>query len=155
MFAKLKSVLLPPALVVIGLGLAYGGFTEGRNFKAIADHGKVVEASVDRVTWKEKAVSGREKGFKIEVHFETEAKQAVQATLSVSKAEGQRFRDTDASSVTIKYLPEAPSTVILADAKDESGVMMIAGGVLALVGAGIFVYRRKKKAAHGAEPVAA
>lgn len=155
MFAKLKSALLPPALVVIGVGLAIGGFTDGRNFKAISDHGKTVEATVDKVTWKEKAVSGREKGFKIEVHFETESKQAVQATLSVSKAEGQRFRDTDASSVKIKYLPEAPSTVILADAKDDSSFMMGAGVVLALVGVGIFVYRRKKKAAEGAEPVAA
>jgi len=49
--------------------------------------------------------------------------------------------------VKIKYLPEAPNTVILADAADDSGFMMIVGGVMALVGVGIFVFRRRKKAA--------
>ena len=155
MYAKLKSVLLPPALVVIGLGLAYGGFTEGRDFKAIADHGKTVEATLDQVTWKEKAVSGREKGFKLEVHFETEAKQPVKTTISVSKDVGQRYRDGNGDKVQVKYLPESPNTVILADAKDESGVMMAAGGALALIGVGIFVYRRRKASAEAGEPAAA
>jgi len=147
MFAKLKSALLPPALIVIGLIVAYSAYSDGRNFKAIADHGKVAEATVDSVSWKEK-MGGREKGFKIDVHFMPEnAKDAVKATLSISKSEGQRFRDTDADTVKIKYLPEAPNTVILADAADDSGFMMIVGGVMALVGVGIFVFRRRKKAA--------
>jgi len=155
MFAKLKSALLPPALVVIGIVLAIGGYQDGRNFKAIANHGKTAEATVDQVTWKEKAISGREKGFKIDVHFQTEDKQTVNTTLSVSKAEGQRFRDTPDDKVMVKYLPEAPQTVILANAKDDSVAMEIAGAVMALVGIGIFVYRRKRKVVEVAEPAAA
>ena len=148
MFAKLKSAILPPALIVIGGIIAFGAYTDGKNFKAIADHGKTAEATVDSVSWKEKSSGRNEKGFKIDVHFETEKKEPVKATLSVSKSEGQRFRDDDnANTVQVKYLPESPSTVILAGATDESGFMMIVGGIMAVVGVGIFVFRRRKKAA--------
>lgn len=100
-------------------------------------------------------MSGREKGFKLEVHFETETKQPVKAALSVSKDVGQRFRDGNDNKVMVKYLPESPNTVILANAKDDSGIMMAAGGALAVIGVGIFVYRRRKASAEAAEPAVA
>ena len=149
MLSKLRGVLLTPVLVVAGAFIAYTAQVDGRNYKAITDHGKTTEAIIERVTWKKKT-TGLEKDFKIDVEFETENKQSVKKTLSVSDSEGRRIRDTNTNSVKVKYLPESPSTAIVANAADDSTFMMSVGGGLAALGVGVFVFRRRKKAAEAA-----
>jgi len=151
MFESLKRALLPPVLVLGGLVAGYGSYVNGQHAKALAEHGQVAEAHVDRVTWKEKRISGREKGFKIQVRFETADKRTVESTLSVPKEMGQQFRDTDIDTVKVKYLPEAPQTVELADAPDDDSALMMGLSALAVVGGvGLFVYRRKQAKAAAA-----
>lgn len=143
MLSKIRSFLLPPLLVLAGAFIAYIAYVDGRNYKALTDHGKTTEAVVERVTWKKKT-TGLEKDFKIDVEFETENKQSVKKTLNISDSEGRRIRDTNVNTVKVKYLPESPSTAIVANAADDSTVMMGFGGILAVVGVGIFLFRRRK-----------
>jgi len=150
MFPSFNSKLFPPILVLGGILFAYAGFEGNQEAKALADHGKTAMATVDMVQWKEKRLTGREKSFKLDVHFETEDKQTIQTKLSVSKDMGQRFRDTDAGGLEIKYLPEKPSTVALAGSSSDAGAMLALMGVgiaAAVAGAGLFAYRMRKTAA--------
>ena len=144
MFDSIKSALLPPGLALLGAFFIYSGFVEGQNAKALADHGKTAHAIVDQVQWKEKRLSGSEKNFKLDVHFETEDKQTIATKLSVPKDMGQRFRDSADNTIDVKYLPEHPSTVVLANASDDSMVMLGGGALAILAGVGLFLYRRKK-----------
>lgn len=146
MFASLKSFLLPPALVLFGVFMIFGAYTEGKNSKALADHGKTAVATVEGVEWNEKKISGREKGFKLDVHFETEDKKTITTKLDVPKEMGQRFRDNKIGTVNIKYLPEDPGTVVLEGHTDGSAGMYGIGAILIAAGVGIFVYRRRSKA---------
>ena len=144
---RLKSAMLPPLLVIGGAVVIYLGVDEAKTSAAIADHGKQVTAQVVAVHWKEKGISKREKGFQAEIEFQTEDKKEVKTRISVSKELGQQMRDDKEQPVLeIKYLPEDPSKVVLADHKDGSTFMYGAGALLMLVGGGIFVYRRRKAA---------
>ena len=144
---RLKSAMLPPLLVVGGAVVIYLGVQEAKTSAAIADHGKQVTAQVVAVHWQEKGVSKREKGFQAEIEFQTEDKREIKTRVSVSKDLGQQMRDSKEQPVLeVKYLPETPETVVLADHKDGSTFMYGAGALLIVVGAGIFVYRRRKAA---------
>ncbi len=145
MLSKLRSVLLPPILVIAGGFMAYNAYVDGRNFKALTDHGKTTEAVISQVTWKKKT-TGLERDFKIDVEYEIENKQSVKQTLKVSDSEGRRIRDTNVTTVKVKYLPESPSTAMVANASDDSAFMMGAGGIVAVVGVGVFLFRRRKAA---------
>lgn len=141
-------------LLIGGPFVVLAGFSESRDMAKLKDHGKEAVAQVDQVQWKEKRLSGTEKNFKVDVHFETEAHDTVQAKLSVDKALGQRLRDGTAEpTIKVRYLPEDPHTVYLADAGDSSGGMYAIGAVMFAVGA-FMLYRRTKKPA-AAGPVAA
>ena len=145
MFARVSNALFLLAFFLIGLFSAYAANKDHRIFKAIADHGKAAEATVHSVSWKGKSW-GLQKTFEIDIQFETEGKQTVKRRLRLDRPEAQRLRDSGANTVQIKYLPESPSTVLLANATDESGLMMITGSLTALC-VGIAVFRRRKKAA--------
>lgn len=146
-FSNLKSALLPPALVVIGGVMIYGGVNEKQTAAALADHGKNAKADVVEVEWKEKGVTKREKNFHAKVHFLTEDKQDINATISISKELGQQLRDGQAQpALDIRYLPEDPTHARLASETDGSGFLFGLGGVLAAAGVGIFFWRRRKAA---------
>ncbi len=142
MLSSLKSALTAPLLVLGGLFAVYLGYQSGQDAKALADHGKVVQATVDMVEWKEKRLSGREKSFKLDIHFETEDKQTIHTKVSVSKDMGRNFRDTDANTLAVRYLPEHPQTLVLDGEPDSSGGMMTIGAILAALGAVLFAVRR-------------
>lgn len=146
MFAQLKSALLPPALILFGIGTAYVGYSAGRDFKAMADHGKTAMAEIDQVRWKEKKLTGSEKNFKIDVHFVDEAKHTVNASLSVPKDVGQKLRDGSDDKIELRYLPESPTTVMLPGQGDSSTEMYGIGAVLAVAGVGILLWRRRSAA---------
>lgn len=91
---------------------------------ALKDHAKEAVATVEKVQWKEKALTGSEKKFTIDVSFQTENKETVLANLSVSSAVGKNIRDTNQKTVNIVYLPESPETARLADDKEDDGSYM-------------------------------
>lgn len=142
---KIRHALTVPALVLIGIIVIVAGYSERQTSKAIADHGKAVSAQIESIEWKEKGLSKKESGFKATIVFETEDKQQISTTVTVSKDMGKQIRDNDdVTELPIKYLPEDPHTVVLADHEDGSGFMLVAGAALILLGVGIFIYRRKK-----------
>lgn len=143
MFAQLKSALLPPALILFGIGSIWVAYSAGRDFKAMADHGKTAVAEVDQVRWKEKKLTGNEKNFKVDVHFVDEAKQTINATVSVPKDLGQKLRDGTDNKIELRYLPESPTTVMLPGQGDSSTEMYGIGAALAVAGVGILLWRRR------------
>lgn len=143
--AKLKSAVLPPLLIVGGAVVGFAGYDEMKTSAALADHGVATQAMVEEVTWKKK--TGIEKNFKAKVVFHADNGQDIHATVGVSKALGQQLRDDAVAPVLeVKYLPENPRKVELADHKDASTPMFLASAAMVLIGGGILVYRRKKKA---------
>jgi hypothetical protein len=87
----------------------------------LKDHSKQAVATVEKVQWKEKALSGTEKKFTIDVSFQTENKEKVLVNLSVSSDVGKSIRDNDQKTVNVVYLPESPEKARLADDKEDDG----------------------------------
>lgn len=144
--SKLRSALLPPMLILVGIGLGFGAFDEMNTSKALADHGVSTKALVEEVTWKKK--SGIEKNFKAKVVFELEDGTVQRDTISVGSELGKRLRDDDSMThIDIKYLPENPSKAELAEHTDQSTWMFAASVALTIAGVGILVFRRRKKQA--------
>ncbi|UXI68048.1 DUF3592 domain-containing protein [Tahibacter amnicola] len=152
MLGKLKMFLIIAALIIGGPLFIVAGFNESKKMKAMDDHGKTAEAVVESVEWKRKR--GSDRSFTVNVQFETEDKQRItKNNLSVSTELGKQLRDGgDNATVQVKYLPEDPHTVIMADHKDNSGFMYGAGAVAFLVGVGILVYRLRKRGEPEAQP---
>lgn len=144
---KIRNALIVPILVAGGALVIYGGVDEAATSKAIADHGKTTKAQVESIEWKEKGWTKREKNFKAIISFETEDKTSVTTTVSLDKALGQAIRDDKAESVIeVKYLPENPQKVVMADHEDSSMMMYAIGAAMILIGVGVFIYRRRKGA---------
>lgn len=142
---RIKRAMLPPILVIGGAFVIYLGVGEAETAKAMADHGKSAKAEVLAVHWKEKGVSKREKGFQAEIRYQTEDKREITTLLSVSSELGQQLRDDKGQpALAVKYLPENPEKVVLADSTDGSGFMYGAGALMVAIGAGIFFYRRRQ-----------
>ncbi len=142
MFSKLRSILLLVVLLLGGPVALYLGFKEAKDSKALTDHGVVAEAQVTEVTWSTKR--GRERNFHAKITFATPDGKSVSDSVSVSNDQGKALRDQpdDKPAVlSVKYLPEDPHTVTLADHKDESGLFYGIGGVMLLVGLGMLVFR--------------
>lgn len=90
----------------------------------LKDHAKEAVATVEKVQWKEKALTGSEKKFTIDISFQTENKEKVLVNLSVSSELGKNIRDTNQKTVNIVYLPESPETARLAEDKEDDGSSM-------------------------------
>lgn len=145
MFSKLRSILILLVLLIGGPVMLYAGFKEAKDSKALADHGVTVEAQVSEVTWSTKR--GRERNFHAKITFATPDGQSVSDSVSLSNDQGKALRDQpdDKPAVlSVKYLPEDPHTVTLADHKDESGLFYGIGAVMLLIGLGMLVYRLRK-----------
>jgi hypothetical protein len=156
MLGKLKGILLLLVLLIGGPVMIAAGFKEARDSKALADHGVPVDAQVEEVTWQKKR--GSERNFKAKVSFSTADGRAVHEQVSVPTSLGQQLRDApDDKPITlaVKYLPEDPTTVELADHKDESGFMYGVGGVMLAAGAGLLFWRLRKKPEQDGEAQAA
>ncbi|MFZ2269851.1 MAG: DUF3592 domain-containing protein [Azonexus sp.] len=142
---RIKRAMLPPILVIGGAFVIYLGVGEAETAKAMADHGKVAKAEVLSVHWKEKGISKREKGFQAEIHYLTEDKRDITTLISVGNELGQQLRDDKGQpELAIKYLPENPEKVVLANSGDNSSFMFGAGALMVAIGAGIFLYRRRQ-----------
>ena len=141
--STLRSALFPPIAILAGLGLLYFGHLESQKTQRLNDHGKVAEATVTSVKWKEKY--GNARSYKLEIQFQTEANENVSATVDVSDAEGKRYRETDANKVQVRYLPEDTHTVRAAGQSGDTNFMYGFGAVMIVAGVVIFVSRRRSK----------
>lgn len=145
MFSKLRSILILLVLLIGGPVMLYAGFKEAKDSKALADHGVAVEAKVTEVTWSTKR--GRERNFRASISFATPDGQTVTDSVSLGNDQGKALRDQpddQPAVLSVKYLPEDPHTVTLANHKDESGLFYGIGAVMLLIGLGMLVYRLRK-----------
>ncbi|MBL8300416.1 MAG: hypothetical protein JNN30_18930 [Rhodanobacteraceae bacterium] len=149
--SKLRGILILIALLIGGPTMLVAGWNESKNSKALADHGVVTDALVTEVTWSTKR--GRDRNFHAKVTFVTPDKRTVNDDVSVPDELGKQLRDAPddkPTTVSVRYLPEDPSTVALADHKDESTFLYGIGAVMLLAGIGMLVYRLRKPAQEAA-----
>ncbi len=144
--SKLRGIpVADRAVLVGGPVMLVAGWKESKDSKALSDHGVVTDAVVTEVTWSTKR--SRERNFHAKITFITPDNRTINEDVSVSNDLGQQLRDAPedkASTLSVRYLPEDPSTVALADHKDESAFLYGVGAILLLIGIGILVYRLRK-----------
>ncbi|GLR12440.1 hypothetical protein GCM10007907_12300 [Chitinimonas prasina] len=154
MIDKIKSFLLVPVLILVGIGLLYSGVQEYRHSKALNDHGKLAEAVIEQVNWSTKR--GRDRNFKADIRFTTEAGQEIAGSVELPDTQGKQLRDSDApGTLKVKYLPEDTTVIELADHQDNSAGMFGGGAVALLAAVGVVLYRRYKKKSAGEMETAA
>lgn len=144
--STIRAILLMAVLIIGGPVVIGMGYKEAKDSKALADHGVVTNAAVTQVTWSTKR--GNDRNFKAAIAFTTADGKDATGTVSLSNDQGKALRDQPEdkpSTLSVRYLPEDPSTVALADHKDESTFYYGAGVLMFLVGIGILVYRLRKK----------
>jgi hypothetical protein len=142
MVARRKLTTAAVVLVVLGASFIWFGMVQRRTARSVADHGKLARAVVEKVVWTEKGVvRKREYNFRAKVHFTTEDGKVVNTDVHVSDDFGKGLRDHKlGSELDVRYLPEDPSSVRLVMDKDDSGFTLAVGGVLLLLGVGVFVW---------------
>lgn len=143
--SKLRVVIFLIVLLVGGPVMLFAGYKEAKDSRALADHGVTVEATVIDVTNSTKR--GRERNFHARISYAMADGSIVRDDVSVGNEQGKALRDALASEpkLSVRYLPEDPTTVELADHKDESGFFYGVGALMLLVGIGMLVYRLRKK----------
>ncbi|WP_457420064.1 hypothetical protein [Roseateles sp. P5_E7] len=143
MWQNLKSWLLILLLLAAGPVLVLGSVKDARDFKLLQAEGRETLAAVESVEWRKK--SGSERGFKGHVVFKAEDGTEVRGEVSLPKALGQALKDGQgAPIVKLRYLPSDPKVMRMADATDDSQLMLWVGVVLFVVGA--FLLWRKLRA---------
>ncbi|TDR41266.1 uncharacterized protein DUF3592 [Tahibacter aquaticus] len=143
--SKLRVIIFLIVLLVGGPVMLVVGYKEAKDSRALADHGVTVEATVIDVTNSTKR--GRERNFHAKISYTTADGSIVRDDVSVGTEQGKALRDALASEpkLSVRYLPEDPTTVALADHKDESNFFYGIGALMLLVGIGMLVYRLRKK----------
>lgn len=148
MLGKLRGFIILLVLIIGGPLMLFAGFKEAKESKALADHGVITEAAVTEVTWKTKR--GSERNFHAKITFVTTDNRTINEDVSLPTDLGKQVRDAPEDkpvTLSVKYLPEDPSTVTLADHKDESGFLYGVGALMLLGGIGMLVWMVRKKSA--------
>lgn len=148
MLGQLRTIIIMLVLIIGGPVMLFAGFKEAKDSKALADHGVATEAAVTEVTWKTKR--GSERNFHAKITFVTADNRTINEDVSLPTDLGKQLRDAPEDkpvTLPVRYLPEDPSTVTLADHKDESGFMYGVGALMLLAGIGMLVWRLRKKSA--------
>ena len=143
MLDKLRSWILIVVLVAGGPLLIVDSVKDARDFKRLQADGRETLAAVESVEWRKK--HGSERGFKGHVVFKAEDGTEVRGEVSLPKEMGQALKDGQGAPVVkLRYLPSDPKVMRMADATDDSQLMLWVGVVLFAVGA--FLLWRKLKA---------
>lgn len=143
MFKKLVSWPAVAIALAAAIVLAFVGHRESSEMARLAEHGHKAMAQIEEVHWKTKR--GMERNFTLAVVFETENGTEVREEIPVDNDIGKRARDDDAFvEVEVAYLPEEPSVVRLANAKDGSAAMYAIAGLLAIIGIALGLLRLRQ-----------
>ena len=139
--ARRKLTTIGTALVILGALVTWVGMGHKRTARSVADHGKQARAVVEKVVWTEKGVVRKtEFSFRAKVHFTTEDGRVVNTEIPVSDDFGRDLRAQKlGSELDVRYLPEETSSARFVMDSDDSGSYLGVGGVMLLVGVGLFV----------------
>ena len=142
MFRLLASRLFAICLVVIGIFLIFAGHKNAAKFSALRDHGKTAKAQITKLEWKEKKSSHADSLYTAHVRFQTEDGREVQAEVGVPAELGRSLRsNTTASAMTVRYLPESPSTIEDINKDDPSEAQSGIGRLMLFVGVVMLIIR--------------
>jgi hypothetical protein len=147
MFKFLFSPLFAVCLIVFGIVLVFAGNRNASKFSALLDHGKTATAEVTRLEWKEKQGSHIDSSYTADVRFRTKDGREITDSVHLEAASGRALRNQhtltgrDTPTLSIRYLPESPTTFHDAERIDPSaaqaqstmGRYMLLAGILALI----------------------
>lgn len=135
MFSILRSPLIAVCLVAIGIFLIYAGHKNAAEFAALRDHGKTAEAEITKLEWKEKKSTHDDNRYTAYVRFITEDGREIREDIHITAELGRALRNQAAPSVmTVRYLPESPTTLRDAGKMDPSDAQGAVGGYMLLAG---------------------
>jgi len=138
MIKLLFSKLFAVCLVVIGIFFMVAGHKNAAKFAALRDHGKTAAATIVKLDWKEKKASHLDDQYTAHVRFTTDDGRQVQTEVHVPTDQGRAIRSNMApSAMTVRYLPEAPTTLYDVNKDDDSDAQVGGGRLMALIGAGM------------------
>ena len=142
MFRIFRSKIFPICLVVFGIFLMYTGHKNAIKFTALRDHGKTATADITNLEWKEKKISHEDSQYTAHVRFTTEDGREVLAEVGVAAELGRSLRSKSSpSTMEIRYLPEAPSTVEDINKDDSSDAQKGVGRYMLLAGLALLAIR--------------
>ena len=137
-----RSPLVAVCLVVIGIFMVYVGHKNAVKFEALRDHGKTTKAEITKLEWKEKKSSHADSLYTAHVRFTTEDGREVRAEVGVAADLGRALRSNSGpASMTVRYLPEAPSTLQDINQDDSSDAQKAVGRYMVLAGLALLAIR--------------
>lgn len=146
MLDGLRSWIFVLALLVGGPYLVFSGASDARAIKRLQANGREAQAVVERVEWRKKR--GSESGFRGHIAFKTESGALVRAEISLTQSLGQSIKDNKVDPVvTVRYLPNDPSIVRLAEMPNNTSELRWVGGVMFLAGLGLLGWRWRRRSA--------
>jgi hypothetical protein len=147
MLESLRSWVILLAFLVGGPYVMFSGASDSRDIKRLQANGRETIAAVEKIEWRKKR-SGSESGFRGHIVFKTEAGNLVNAEIGLSQQQGQSIKDgTSEPMVKVRYLPNEPSVVRLADMQDNTSETRWMGAVMFLIGLGLLWWRWRKSSA--------
>lgn len=154
MLDGLRSWIFLLTMLVVGPYVMFSGASDSRDIKRLQANGRETIAAVEKIEWSKKR-SGSESGFRGHIVFKTEAGNLVNAQISLPQQQGQAIKDGKAEPmVKVRYLPNEPNVVRLADMQDNTSETRWIGAVMFIVGLGLLIWRWRKSSA-GPAPAAA
>jgi len=151
MFGIFRNPLVAVCLLAFGIFLMVAGHRNGVKFAALRDHGKTAQAEITRLEWKEKKSTHADGQYTAHVRFTTEEGREVQTEVGVAADVGRTLRERPAgATLTVRYLPEAPSTLEdihkddASEAQKDIGLYMVLAG-LAMLAIRFFFAPRSKR----------
>ncbi len=147
MLESLRSWVILLAFLVGGPYVMFSGASNSRDIKRLQANGHEALAAVESIEWRKKR-SGSESGFRGHIAFKTESGNVVRAEIGLPQAQGQSIKDGKAEPIVkVRYLPNEPSVVRLADEQDNSSETRWIGAVMFLIGLGLLWWRWRKNSA--------
>lgn len=146
MLSGFRSWLFLLALLIGGPFVMFSGAHDARDIKRLKANGQETVAGVESIEWRKKR--GSESGFRGHIVFKTESGEMVRAEIGLPQAQGQAIKDgKSAPLVKVRYLPNEPSVVRLADLQDNTTETRWVGAVMFLIGLAMLVWRWRKRSA--------
>ena len=142
MFRIFRSPLIALCLIAFGILLIYAGHKNAAEFAALRDHGKTAEAEITQLKWEEKKRTHDDNFYTANIRFTMEDGREIHGDISIAAELGRALRNQTAPSViTVRYLPESPTTFRDAREMDSSDAQSGVGRYMLLAGVVMLAFR--------------
>ena len=146
MLEGFRSWIMVAALLIGGPYVMFSGASNARDIKRLQANGRETTAVVESIEWRKKR--GSESGFRGHIVFKTDDGNTVRGEIGLPQQLGQSMKDGKAEPmVKVRYLPNEPSVVRMADMQDSSSETRWVGAVMFVLGLGLLLWRWRRRAA--------